>query len=329
MQRRDFITLLGGTAAAWPLAARAQQRAVPIVGVLNSAVDEAIWRTAFVKGLGEMGFVEGRDVLLDVRSGQGDPARMPELAADLVRRRVAVIATLGGTPAAQAVRAASTTIPVVFETGLDPVAGGLVTSLNRPGGNVTGVYILSPEIQPKRLGLLHQLLPKAARFAVLTQRGIAAGQVPAESLVSELQTAAGSFGAQVEEFPAESIGDIDTAFAALAQKRVDAVLVSTTPLFAGRVAQLVTLSARYVMPAIFSERRYAVAGGLMSYGPGYAEQVRQVGIYAGRILKGEKAADLPVMLPTKFEFILNLQTAKLLGIEVPPTLLALADETIE
>jgi putative ABC transport system substrate-binding protein len=329
VKRRDFIRLLGGAAAGWPLAARAQQAGLPIVGVLDAAATDALWRAGFVKGLGEMGFVEGRNILFDFRSAQGDFERLPELAADLVRRRVAVLATLGGPLPVRAVRVAGATMPIVFEVGGDPGAAGLVASLNRPGGNVTGVSILSPDIEPKRLGLLHQLLPKAARFAVLTNPAGAASQAAADTRISELQAAAASFNAQIEAFPIGSIGAIDSAFAALAQKRVDAVLVTTSPLFAGRVAQLVTLSARYMMPAIFFERRFALAGGLMSYGPSYPEQVRQVGIYVGRILKGEKAADLPVMQPTKFELVLNVQAAKVLGVELPPTLLAIADEVIE
>jgi putative ABC transport system substrate-binding protein len=326
LKRRNFLTLLGG-GAAWPLVARAQQGAMPVVGFLDIAPPNAQVLAAFVKGLGEMGFVEGQNVAIESRYAQGDVSRLTDLAADLIRRPVAVIATLGGVASVRAVRATSTTLPIVFEAGADPVQSGLVASLNRPGGNTTGVYGLSPELDPKRLGLLHQVLPKATRFAALLAP--ARGDAVVESRRGELQTAAATIGAQIEMFFADNPGEIDSAFAAIARQHVDALLVGTSRLFAGRVAQLVTLAARYMLPAMYFDRDFPVSGGLMSYATIYLDQIRQVGVYVGRILKGEKPTDLPVWRPTKFEFVLNLQTAKLLGIQVPPTLVALADEVIE
>jgi putative ABC transport system substrate-binding protein len=251
------------------------------------------------------------------------------LAADLVRRRVAVIATLGGVTSVRAVRAASAMLPIVFEAGADPVQTGLVASVNRPGGNATGVYGSSPELDPKRLGLLHQLLPKAKRFAALFNPAAGDLSAGAELRARELQTAAAIIGVQIEVFFARNSGEIDSAFVTIAQKHVDALLVGTNRLFAGRVAQLVTLAARYMMPAMYFDRDFPVGGGLMSYATIYLDQISQVGVYVGRILKGEKPADLPVWRPSKYELVLNLQTAKLLGIEVPPQLLAIADEVIE
>jgi putative tryptophan/tyrosine transport system substrate-binding protein len=321
MKRRAFIAGLGG-AAAWPLAARAQQAIVPTVGLLVTGFREpnATFVTAFRQGLSQAGFVEPATVSIEYRYGENDIRRLPELAADLVNRRVAVIATLGGPAPVRAAQAATTTIPIVFETGGDPVQAGLVASLNRPGGNATGVAILSPDIEPKRLGLLHELLPRAMRFAVM----INPSNAPAiwASRVSELQAAAAKIGVHIDVLYATNSGEIDRAFGTLAQNRAEALLVATSPLFSDHSVQITTLAARYAVPAMYS-------GGLISYGPSYPDQVRQVGIYVGRVLKGEKAADLPVMRPTKFELVINLQTAKALGLEIPPQLLARADEVIE
>jgi putative ABC transport system substrate-binding protein len=326
IQRRSFLTLLGTSAAAsaWPLAAGAQQPAMPVVGIFGPfSQGERARALAFRNGLSETGYVEGRNVTFEYRSGSID--RLPELAADLVRRRVAVIAALnsGG---ALAAKAATTTIPIVFSTGNESVELGLVTSLNRPGGNVTGITSMSAELVAKRLGLLHELLPKAAHFALLVDPN-----APSTKFVTrEAQAAASTIGRQIEVFSAITNRDIDAAFASLIQKRqADALLVSANDLFLNRRIQLANLAARHAVPAIYGFRENAEAGGLMSYDSSTTDRDRQAGIYTGRILKGEKPADLPVMQPTKFEFVINLQTARTLGIEVPPTLLALADEVIE
>jgi putative ABC transport system substrate-binding protein len=331
MQRREFITLLGGAAtmssSLRPRAAHAQQRAMPVVGYLylGSPEASALQVAAFRKGLSETGYVEGRNVAIEFRWAHNEIDRLPELAADLVRRRVAVIATPGSVAAGLAAKAATATIPIVFSGGADPVQSGLVASFNRPGGNVTGFSTMSNEIGAKRLGHLHELLPGAARFAVLVNPN----GPTAELQIKDAQAAASTIGRQVEILYAGTNPEIDTAFASLVQKRADALLVSSEGFFTNRRVQLVTLAARHAVPAIYHVREFAEAGGLMSYGPSQTDQWRQIGIYAGRILKGEKPADLPVMRPTKFEFIINLQTARLLGITVPPTLLAIADEVIE
>jgi putative tryptophan/tyrosine transport system substrate-binding protein len=328
IRRRQFITLLAGAAAAWPLPARAQQPAVPVIGFLHSASAAAYAHlvAAFHKGLSEAGYSEGQNVAIEYRWSEGHNERLPALAAELVRRQVAVIVTPGSTAATLAAKAATPTIPIVFLSAVDPVKTGLVASLNRPGGNVTGVSDIGVELAAKRLGLLHELLPGAARFALLVNPdnpGIT------EAFVTEAQTAASAIGRQIEVVTASTNGDIDRAFATLVNKRADAFLVSTDALFVTRRVQLVTLAARHAVPAMYFRREFAEAGGLMSYGSNLADQFRQNGIYAGRILKGEKPAEMPVQLPTKFEFVVNLQTAKVLGIDVPATLLARADEVIE
>jgi putative ABC transport system substrate-binding protein len=327
MRRREFITLLGG-AAAWPLAARAQQPAIPVVGFLHTGSPEAFANPVaeFRKGLSETGHVEGQTVAIEYRWAQNDYKRLPELAADLVRRRVAVIATPVGMEAALAAKAATTTIPIVFGVGTDPVQTGLVASLNRPGGNLTGIANLTAELTGKRLGLLHELLPRAARFAVLVNPN---NLVTTRSAVTDAQPAAAAIGLQIEAVSAGTERDIDAAFATLVQTRTDALLVNADPLFVGRRVQVTKLAARHVLPTIYPVREFADAGGLMSYGPSNAERYRQIGIYTGRILKGEKPADLPVMQPTKLEFIINLPTARVLGLDLPPMLLARADEVIE
>jgi putative ABC transport system substrate-binding protein len=280
---------------------------------------------AFRKGLGESGYVEGRNVAIEYRWAHNDNDRLPELAADLVGRRVAVIAALGSTPAALAAKAATTTIPIVFTVGGDPVQIGLVASYNRPGGNITGVSSMNVELWPKRLGILHELLPGATRFAVLVDPN----NPGTDSIVASLRAAAVAIGRQIEVLTASTNRDIDMAFASLAQKRIDALLVSTGSPFNDRRAQLATLAARYAMPTFYGGREEVVAGGLMSYATSFVETYLQAGIYAGRILMGEKPANLPVLQPKKFNFVINLHTAKLLGLEVPPGLLAIADEVIE
>jgi putative ABC transport system substrate-binding protein len=328
MNRRDFITLLGGAAVAWPLAARAQQPALPVVGFLRDSSPEAGADTAraFRKGLNETSYVEGRNVAIEYRwASIEDIARLPELALDLVSRRVAVIATPNSTPAAVAAKAATTTIPIVFGMAADPVQIGLVASLNRPGGNVTGINSMNVELEAKRLGLLHELLPSATRFAVLVNPT----NPTAQSVTRNAQAAAATIGLHIEVLTASNNRDIDMAFASLVEKQADALLVSTSVLFESRRPQFVALAAYHRVPAIYWQREFAEAGGLMSYGSDLSDQARQVGIYTGRILNGEKPADLPIRRATKFEFVINLQTARLLGLTVPPTLLAIADEVIE
>ncbi|MFZ2142560.1 MAG: ABC transporter substrate-binding protein [Xanthobacteraceae bacterium] len=327
MRRRQFISLLGSAAAAWPLAARAQQAALPVVGFVYPSVPElsAGIVAAFRKGLNETGFVEGRNVTIEFRFGYNDIAQLPKLAADLVDRRVAVIATPGSTPSALAAKAATATIPIVFGIGPDPVEIGLVASLNRPGGNITGITSMNAELGAKRLGLLHELLPSAVRFAVLVNPN----NRNAEPLTRDAQATASAIGREIEIFAAGSAREIDAAFVSLLQKRADALLVSPDPLFDSRRVQLVTLATHHRLPTIYSFRENVEIGGLASYGSSAAERDRQVGIYAGRILKGEKPADLPVIRADKFEFVINLQTASVLGLDVSPTLLALAHEVIE
>jgi putative ABC transport system substrate-binding protein len=331
IRRREFITLLGGaaavSAASLPSAARAQQRAVPVVGYLANGSPEATAHlvAAFRKGLSETGYVEGQNVAIEFRWTHNDDNRLPELAADLVRRQVAVIAAAGSIAAALAAKAATATIPIVFGAGADPVQTGLVASLNRPGGNVTGVSTMNNELVGKRLGLLHELVPGAARFGALVNPN----NPNSESMIMDARAAAAAIGRQVEVLSVGTNREIDAAFASLIQKRIDALLVAPDPLFVNRRVQLQSLATRHAVPAIFALRENVEAGGLMSYGSSLPDLFRQTGIYVGRVLKGEKPADLPVMRAVRFELVVNLQTAKLLGIEVPPTLLATADEVIE
>jgi putative ABC transport system substrate-binding protein len=328
VKRRGFIALLGGAAAAWPLAARAQQPpALPVIGLLHSASAAAFADlvASFRKGLSEAGYVEGQNVAIEYRWGEGHNERLPDLAADLVRRRVAVIVTPVSTAATLAARAATATVPIVFVIGADPVKIGLVASLNRPGGNATGISDIGVELA-KWLALLHELLPGVARFAVLVNPD---NPFITRPFVTELQAAASAMGGQIEVVNASTNSEIDMAFATLLKKKTDAFLISPEALFVTRRVQLITLAARHALPALYHRREFADAGGLMSYGSSLADQFRQTGVYAGRILKGENPAEMPVQLPTKFEFVINLQTAKSLGLEVPPTLLARADEVIE
>jgi putative tryptophan/tyrosine transport system substrate-binding protein len=326
MRRREFIRLAGG-AAAWPVVAHAQQ-AMPVIGFLHSASAATFAEhiPAFHKGLNEAGYVDGQNVTIDYRWAEGHNESLPALAVDLVRRRVAVIVTPISTPATLAARAATSTIPIVFVIGADPVKIGLVASLNQPGGNVTGISDIGVQLGAKRLALLHELLPNAVRFAVLVNPN---NPAITEAYVSELQAAASAIGRQIEVVTAGTISGIDTAFAMIVRMRADAFLISPEALFVTRRVQLLTLAARHALPAVYHRREFADAGGLMSYGSSLADQFRQTGLYAGRILKGEKPAEMPVQLPTKFEFIINLQTAKTFGIDIPPTLLARADEVIE
>jgi ABC-type uncharacterized transport system substrate-binding protein len=327
MKRRAFISLLGGAAAAWPLAARAQQ-AVPVIGFLHSGsldtyVDEL---RAFHRGLKETGYVEGENFAIEYRWADNQIDRLPALAAELVRRPVALIAALGGTPSAFAAKAATATIPILFNVGDDPVRLGLVASLARPGGNLTGNNIFTTEVSAKRFELLRELVPGAARVAVLVNPAIAA---TAASTVSDVEAAARDTGLQIRVLNASNSREIDVAFATLGRERPDALLVGAGAPFTARRVQLTQWTARLAIPAIYAFRQHAEVGGLMSYGASLRDVYRQVGIYAGRILKGAKPADLPVVQSTKLELVINAQTARMLGLDVPPTLLARADEVIE
>jgi ABC-type uncharacterized transport system substrate-binding protein len=328
MRRREFITLLGGAAAAWPLAARAQQPELPVVGVIDggSADASARWVIRFRKGLNETGYVEGKNVTVEYHWLEGQYDHLPALMADLVRRRVAVIATPASPPAALAAKAATATIPIVFGVGDDPVKLGLVASLARPGGNATGINFFQQEVVAKRLRLLHDLMPQAVRVAVLVNPGNAS---IAESTLRDVQQAAPTLGLQIQILKASTIGEIDAAFATLAREHPDALFVAPDVFFASRRVQFATLAARDRIPAAYTNPDYIAAGGLMSYGTDVADTYHQVAVYTGSILKGAKPADLPVVQSTKFVFAINLQTARALGIEVPPGLLAIADEVIE
>jgi putative ABC transport system substrate-binding protein len=327
MKRREFITLIGGAAAAWPLAARAQQPAMPVIGFLSSLSEKDTPRimAPFRQGLAEAGYAEGRNVAIEYRFAEGQFARLPAMAADLVRRQVAVIAAVSGTPAGSAAKAATTTIPIVFAMGSDPVGAGLVGSLNRPGGNVTGATFYTVLLGAKRLQLLRELVPKATAIALLTNPTNPVSVVQR----SEAEAGARTMGLQVRNFDVSSIGEIDAAFLTLARERLDALYVGADVLFFTHRKELAALATRLGLPTVYGDRDIAEAGGLMSYGASRPEAYRQAGIYVGRILKGEKAGDLPVMLATKFELVFNLRTAKALGFEIPPMLLARADEVIE
>jgi ABC-type uncharacterized transport system substrate-binding protein len=327
MRRREFITLLGGAVAPWPLAARAQQPALPVVGFLrNTSPDAAAsFVAAFRQGLGEAGYVEGRNVLVEYRWTDGQTNQLPAMAADLAARQVNVIVALGSTPAIRAAKAATTTIPIVFMLGTDPVELGIVASLNRPGGNLTGVVNLNHQLAQKWLEVLHQLVP-ATTFALLVDRT----NISTTNLYTrEMQAAARTLGVQIHVLQANSDADFDAVFASVRDLRAAALVIVAALPFISHIEQLAALTLRHAVPAIFPFREFAAAGGLVSYGTDLADTYRLAGVYTGRILKGEKPSDLPVQQATKVELVLNLKTAKALGLEVPPTLLARADEVIE
>jgi putative ABC transport system substrate-binding protein len=323
--RRDFLATLGGAAAAWPLAARAQQHAMPIVGYMSSrsAGDSSREVVAFRQALAETGYEEGRNVAIEFRWAHGQFDRLPAIAAELVRRPVAVLAAFG--ESARVAKAATTTIPIVFGTGLDPVEQGLVTSLNRPGGNVTGATFLTGTLGAKRLGLLRDLVPGAGVIALLVNPNTQVGQVQTK----DVQEAARALGQRLVVLDGGSDESIDASFAALTQQRVAALMVGADAFFDTRRDRLIALAARHQVPAIYQFREYALAGGLMSYGASITDMYRQIGLYVGRVLKGEKPGDLPVVQVTKFEFVINLKTAKALGVIISDNLLTLADEVIE
>jgi putative ABC transport system substrate-binding protein len=326
MRRRQFIAALGSVAAAWPSAARAQKPGVPLVGLLAAGSPDVqnVSVSAFRKGLNEAGYVEGRNVAIEFRFANGSD-QMPAMLADLIHRRVTVIATTGGPAPALAAKAATTSIPIIFGSGGDPVQLGLVASLNRPGGNVTGVSSMMVELMPKRFGLLQELVPQATRFAVLVNpKG-----PNAVHIVSGVKSAAAAGGRQIDFFEASTSREIETAFASLAQKQTEALLLGPDPLFYNRRVQVTTLAARYTVPSIYWDRDFVDVGGLMSYGTSATYVYHQVGLYTGRILKGEKPSDLPVMQPIQFELVVNQTTARIIGVEVPRTLLAVANEVIE
>ena len=326
MRRREFIAVLGG-AAAWPLAARAQQAAPPVIGFLNSGSADAYPDRvrAFREGLSEVGYVDGQNVAVEYRWALGEYERLPGLAMELVRRPVSVLVSTGGEPAALAARAATSTIPIVFAIGSDPIKLGLVTSHNRPGGNVTGVNILTATLEAKRLGLLRELVPQAVPIGILLNPNFPAYQ----GQLTEVQDAATSAGLKIHVLRANTDQEIEAAFETITEQHIPALAVAAAPFFDTRRTKLVSLAARHAVPTMYQFREFAASGGLISYGVSIPEIYRQVGVYAGRILKGEKPADLPVVQPTKFELIINLRAAKALGLDIPPSLLARADEVIE
>jgi putative ABC transport system substrate-binding protein len=326
MRRRDFLGVLGVVAVMLPLAARAQPAAIPVIGFLNvgSAESSADRVAAFRQGLKETGYIEGRNVAVEYYWAQGQYDRVPAVTVDLVARQVSVIVAIS-LPIALAAKTATTTIPIVFSMGDDPVKFGLVASLNRPGGNLTGVTFLSPEIEAKRVELLHELAPQASTVAALVNPNFPSAEVR----TTAVRSAASALGLQLTVYNARSEGEIATAFEEIAERRTGALIVTTDPLFSSQREQLTKLAARYALPAIYDSSEFTVAGGLMSYGSDIVDSYRRVGVYAARVLKGDKPADLPVQQPTKFELIINLKTAKPLGLTVPPALLTSADEVIE
>jgi putative tryptophan/tyrosine transport system substrate-binding protein len=324
--RRDFISLLGSAPTAWPLAVRAQQAAMPVIGFLrSSSIDRSAHLvTAFRQGLKEVGYSESQNVAIEYRSAEGEYDRLPALAADLVRRQVTVIVATGGSAPALAAKAATSTIPILF-TGEDPVKLGLVASLNQPGGNATGVSTLATEIGSKRLGLLRELVPTATTIALMYNPAFPGSQRD----LGDVQSAARTMGQKIQVLKAANEGEIDAAFVALARERPGALFIAPDPFLVSRREQIVTLANHYKLPALYQWREFAEVGGLASYGPSHTEPYRLVGIYTGRILKGAKPADLPVIQSTRFELVINLRTAKRIGLEIPPMLLARADEVIE
>jgi putative tryptophan/tyrosine transport system substrate-binding protein len=327
MKRRDFITLLGGAAAAWPLRARAQQAAVPVIGFLHTRSQEAYPSyAAFLKGLGQTGFVEGQSVRIEYRWAAGQYDRLPAMAADLARRKVNVIVAGGGEPSPRAAKAASSHIPILFVIGSDPVRAGLVESYRRPGGNITGISIMTDLLEAKRLGLLHDLVPEAATVGFLWNPRFASA---AENQMPDAQEAARALGLTLRALPASTVDEIDAAFDTVRAERILALAISADPFLDSNRDKVIALAARYFVPTMYQFREHAVAGGLMSYGTDLDEVYRQAGLYAGRILKGENPADLPVLQPTKFQFVINLRTARALGVKISDNLLSLADEVIE
>jgi ABC-type uncharacterized transport system substrate-binding protein len=326
MRRREFIAFIGGAAAAWPLALRAQQPAMPVIGYLSftSPGERPTLVAAFRQGLGEAGFVVGQNVAIEYRSADGNYERLPVLAAELVKIPVAVIAATGGEASGRAAKAATSQIPIVFTSGSDAVKGGLVASLNRPGGNVTGVSLLGYELDSKRLQLLRDLVPRALTVGVLLN-----SKSPAQPNLAEMKAAADANGQRLVIFDAQTDTDLETSFASLSSRAVDALLVTTNPFFEGRRDHIVALAKRHSVPALYPWREYTVVGGLISYGTSFTESYRQAGLYVGRVLKGEKPADLPVVQATKFELLVNAKTAKALGLTVPPSMLIAADEVID
>jgi len=327
MRRRSFVTLLGAAAGAWPLVARAQQKAMPVIGFLSSrSPGEAAPLVAeFHQGLSETGYVEGQNLAIEYRWAEGSYDHLPALAADLVRRKVDLIATTGGPPSALAAKSATSTIPIVFTVGTDPVADGLVVNLAPPDGNVTGVTFMNVELHPKRLELLSELVPQARVIALLVNPN----NTNAEPTMRDVQEAAHAKGVQLPILKASSESEIDTAFATLVQLHAGALVVGTDPFLNSRREQLVELASRHTVPAIYAWREFAASGGLISYGTSLTAGYRQIGIYAGKILNGAKPADLPVEQPTTFELVINLKTAKALGLTVPQSMLQRADEVIE
>jgi putative ABC transport system substrate-binding protein len=327
MRRREFIALVGGSVAAWPIRARAQQTSLPVIGFLNAVARETVERfvTGFRSGLAEASFVEGRNVAIEFRWADGHYDRLPALAAELVRRKVAVIVAGGGPPSAMAAKAATATIPIVFTAVAEPVEGGLVASLNRPGANVTGVTVQTTALDSKRLELLSEVAPAALAIGALVnpRRPDAAAQV------KSARATAAALGRHLAVLNASNEAEIDEAFVGFGARRIGALLVMADPYFTSRREQIVALSERHQVPAMYQWREFAAAGGLMSYGPSITDAYRQAGAYTGRILKGEKPGDLPVLQPTKFEFVINLRTAKALGLTVPEPLQARADELLE
>ena len=327
MNRREFICLIASGVAALPLAARAQQQAMPVVGFMSarSPSEAASDLAAFRQGLGQTGYFEGKNVTIEYHWAEGHYDRLPAMAAELVARQVAVIAAVGGEPSGLAAKAATTTIPIVCSLGGDAVKAGLVTQLNRPGGNITGVTILGVEIAPKRLELAHQLVPAASTLAALINSKFPLGLAEAR----DMQAAAHSLGLQITVLDASNESEIETVFANLAQQKIAGLIINTDPFLLGQRRQIVQLAARHNVPAVYFLREFVDAGGLMSYGPSVSNSYRQVGIYVGRVLKGEKVGELPVVQPTKFDLVINLRTARNLGLEIPTNLLVAADEVIE
>jgi putative tryptophan/tyrosine transport system substrate-binding protein len=325
--RREFITLLGGAAAAWPLAVRAQQPAMPVIGFMSTrSPEESEYQLeAFRRGLKDGGYVEGQNVAIEFRWARGQYDRLPEMAAELVSRRVSVLTAVGGDPSPLAAKRATSTIPIVFGIGSDPVSAGLVESFNRPGGNVTGITLLTNLMEPKRLGLLRELAPGATLTGILLNPSFP----PAALQLQQIEEAARSVGQRIVVARASTDEELDAAFATLVKERVDTLLVAADPYFDTRRGQIISFAERQRLPAIYHFREYALAGGLLSYGISVTEVYRQYGIYTANILKGAKPADLPVLLPTKFELVINLKTAKALGVKISDNLLSLADEVIE